>query len=264
MVKDLVLEKLAQSLTASTTELIPYLPYLLQDLWALGSMTEDILSLILSSTPLDHEAKVLDLACGKGAVSVKIAKTLQCHVKGVDLMPAFIEEAKKKSREHGVEHLCSFSVEDIGLTVERERGYDLVIYGAAGDVLGTQMEILRKIKSVLKPGGFIIMDEVYSKDEAPTTAVLGSAVLEVPTRTAWDQIFNEAGVAWVAEVKTDPEKLKRENEAHQAWITTRAEALMEAFPERAALFLDYIHTQQQECDMLENDLEGVTWLLRVK
>jgi len=31
-----VKEKLAKSLTAETTELIPYLPYLLQDLWELG------------------------------------------------------------------------------------------------------------------------------------------------------------------------------------------------------------------------------------
>lgn len=29
-------EKLAASLTAETTELLPYLPYLLQDLWTYG------------------------------------------------------------------------------------------------------------------------------------------------------------------------------------------------------------------------------------
>ena len=29
-------EKLARSLSAETTELLPFLPYLLQDLWALG------------------------------------------------------------------------------------------------------------------------------------------------------------------------------------------------------------------------------------
>lgn len=35
-------EKLAKLLTADTTELIPYLPYLLQDLWELGSSRIDI------------------------------------------------------------------------------------------------------------------------------------------------------------------------------------------------------------------------------
>ena len=32
-------EKLARSLTADSTQLIPYLPYLLQDLWELGRNT---------------------------------------------------------------------------------------------------------------------------------------------------------------------------------------------------------------------------------
>lgn len=36
-------EKLAKSLTAESTELIPYLPYLLQDLWELGSSPKDII-----------------------------------------------------------------------------------------------------------------------------------------------------------------------------------------------------------------------------
>ncbi|WP_207706943.1 hypothetical protein [Alkalibaculum sporogenes] len=39
-------EKLAKSLTAESTELIPYLPYLLQDLWELGSSPKDIINMI--------------------------------------------------------------------------------------------------------------------------------------------------------------------------------------------------------------------------
>jgi len=39
-------EKLAKSLTGETTELIPYLPYLLQDLWELGSDPKEIIGLI--------------------------------------------------------------------------------------------------------------------------------------------------------------------------------------------------------------------------
>ena len=39
-------EKLAKSLTAGSVELIPYLPYLLQDLWELGSSPKDMLEMI--------------------------------------------------------------------------------------------------------------------------------------------------------------------------------------------------------------------------
>jgi len=60
-------EKLAKSLTAESVELIPYLPYLLQDLWELGSSPKDILEMITKHIPVSKETKVLDLACGKGA-----------------------------------------------------------------------------------------------------------------------------------------------------------------------------------------------------
>ncbi|MGE5494631.1 MAG: hypothetical protein ACM3S4_04950 [Burkholderiales bacterium] len=39
-------EKVAKSLTAESTALLPYLPYLLQDLWELGSSPDEIVSAI--------------------------------------------------------------------------------------------------------------------------------------------------------------------------------------------------------------------------
>jgi len=55
-------EKLAKSLTAESTELIPYLPYLLQDLWELGSSPKDILDMITKHINVSDETRVLDLA----------------------------------------------------------------------------------------------------------------------------------------------------------------------------------------------------------
>lgn len=60
-------EKLAKSLTAESVELIPYLPYLLQDLWELGSSPKDMVHLISKNIIISEKTKVLDLACGKGA-----------------------------------------------------------------------------------------------------------------------------------------------------------------------------------------------------
>ena len=60
-------EKLAKSLTAESVELIPYLTYLLQDLWELGSSPKDMVHLISKNIIISEKTKVLDLACGKGA-----------------------------------------------------------------------------------------------------------------------------------------------------------------------------------------------------
>lgn len=82
-------EKLAKSLTAESTELIPFLPNLLCDLWELGSSPKDVICLITKHIADPKGIRVLDLACGKGAVSVMTAKEIGCFVKGIDILPEF-------------------------------------------------------------------------------------------------------------------------------------------------------------------------------
>ena len=57
---------------------------------------------------MNRDTKVLDLACGKGAVSVRLAKELNIHFKGVDILPEFIDYAKCNAQEYGVSDLCEF------------------------------------------------------------------------------------------------------------------------------------------------------------
>lgn len=46
-------------------------------------------------------------------------------------------------------------------------------------------------------------------------------------------------------------------------IIKRANELKEQLPEKAYLFDSYIESQQAECDELENEISGVTMLLKV-
>lgn len=92
-------EKLVQSLSSETTELIPYLPYLLQDLFELGSSPKDMLEIIQKNIPLNKPLCILDLACGKGAVSIHLAKSIPCTIKGIDIMKDFIEVGRSVSKE---------------------------------------------------------------------------------------------------------------------------------------------------------------------
>ncbi|MCL2752709.1 MAG: class I SAM-dependent methyltransferase [Defluviitaleaceae bacterium] len=103
-------EKLAGSLTAETTELIPFLPYLLQDFWEIGSEPNIMIELLQQYATLPKDSKVLDLACGKGAVSVKMAHQLKLQIKGVDIIPDFVKFAVQKAEEYSVSHLCEFVI----------------------------------------------------------------------------------------------------------------------------------------------------------
>jgi 2-polyprenyl-3-methyl-5-hydroxy-6-metoxy-1,4-benzoquinol methylase len=159
-------EKLAKSLTSESTEIIPYLPYLLQDLWELGSSPKDIIDMILKHMQVSQKTKVLDLACGKGAVSIHVAKALGCKVKGIDIISDFIDFADKKAQEYGVEKLCEFKVGDINEAVKVESDYDIVVLGAVGDVLGNPEETIQKLKITVKNGGYIIIDDAYGNDNS--------------------------------------------------------------------------------------------------
>jgi len=66
-------QKLAQSLTADSADIIPFLPYLLQDLWELGSSGSEMADLLRRHVSITPGFTALDLGCGKGAVSVALA-----------------------------------------------------------------------------------------------------------------------------------------------------------------------------------------------
>ncbi|MBT2584102.1 class I SAM-dependent methyltransferase [Planococcus sp. ISL-109] len=189
-------EKSAQSLTAESVELLPHVPYLLQDLWELGSSPGDISELLSAHVPMLNTAQILDLACGKGAVSVHLANRFGCRVKGVDLVPEFIEFAIQKAHDHKVQDLCEFAVADINETVKTENGYDAAILGAAGDVLGTPEETLRKLIGTVKSGGYMILDDAYAHEKA------GGSL----TKEQWLAVFGRTGVELIADREMDGEK----------------------------------------------------------
>jgi len=254
-------EKLAGSLTAETTELIPFLPYLLQDFWELGAEPNIILGLIKEHVDLPENAQILDLACGKGAVSVRIAERLQAKVKGVDLIPEFVEYAKQKANEHSVSGLCEFVVQDINEAVKKETGYDVVILGAVGNVLGSPLETLVKLKETIKTGGYILIDDGYLEDDA-----IGEDIkynnYEYLTRADWDNIFKQAGLELVKAATEFEDTENHDSDSGMKLITQRANELMLKHPDKKEMFEGYIKSQQDEYDDLDTSIAEVTWILK--
>lgn len=143
--------------------------------------------------------RVLDLACGKGAVSVKLAQKLGVRVKGLDLTPAFVEYARQKAEEFGVQELLEFAVEDVNAAVREERGYDCVIFGSASNVLGSPGETLAKLRETIRPGGYILIDESYLPDEEGQKEIKYKNC-DYLTEGQWATLFREAGLELVEAV----------------------------------------------------------------
>ncbi|MDR0770940.1 MAG: class I SAM-dependent methyltransferase [Burkholderiales bacterium] len=250
-------EKLACSLTAETTELLPFLPYLLQDLWELGSSPKEMVGLIEKHLPVSQETRILDLACGKGAVSINIAASLNVSVCGVDLMPEFIECANQKAKELKVDSLCRFLCGDANEAVNTERNYDGVIFGGAGNILGSPQETLSKLLKTVKPGGYLLMDEAYLPDGSGSEEI--KFKYEYLTREQWMRLFEDNGLRLVEELpSTEGYDFDSDNKA----IALRADELIAKHPEKRAIFEGYVRSQLNECEDLENNVAAVTWMLQ--
>lgn len=255
-----VKEKLAESLTSDTTDILPYLPYLLQDFWELGSSPEQMLQLFRKHIPFNEDTKVLDLACGKGAVSVKLAKELNIHIKGIDLIPEFIDYARRKAIEYKVDALCDFEMNDANSSVKIEHDYDCVIFGAVGDILGNYKETISKLLPTIKSKGFILIDDAYVVDKSTNEQLNFERVY--PTYNEWCILFKELGLKLIECIPCL--ELENDVEEEMNWIITRANELIKKYPSQKDMFEQYVISQKNEYTDLQQDLVGATWILQKK
>lgn len=258
--EDWTKEKLAESLTAETVELIPFLPYLLQDLWMLGSSPDEMEAVLREHAAVTPQMRVIDLACGKGAVSVGLARVFGVRVKGVDILPEFIDYARDKAREYGVDRQCDFEVADVKQVAAQGGDYDIAVWGAAGDLMGDNAATLKALRDMVRPGGLILMDDAYLESEGAEVKFHHDYL----TRGQWLRLMEELGLELVAE-RTAPEGDDSAiNDENNRNIQKRARELMERHPDKRGMFEGYIQSQLDECEDLDEGAVGVLWLMKRK
>ena len=96
----------------------------------LKQANEDMVQWLVAKLGINKNSHVLDLACGKGMYTVRIAEITGCRYTGVDRMDSYIEnECKKWAKEHGVSDQGEFlvgSITDLPSEV-KEKSYTHVL-----------------------------------------------------------------------------------------------------------------------------------------
>lgn len=248
------LTEAVRSLDGHDDRLLGFLPYLLQDLWSIGSDPEIIRGLLECHAPAPSTLRVLDLGCGKGAVAVALAQAFGCRVEGIDAMAAFIAEARRQAERMGVASLCEFTVGDLRSFLDSKRDFDVAIWGAVGPLLGSMAKTLERIRPCVRSGGLLVVDDAYAED-------CGPAVPTYPTRSALHAAFSRAGWA-VVEERPGGGANPEENAGMTDRIRQRASELAHLNPDLAHVFEAYVGAQERECEALEARLVCSTWLLR--
>lgn len=247
------IEQLTQSLSGRDVQILAYLPYMFQDLWCLGGRPE-IQGDMVRSLQLDY-IKLLDLGCGKGCGLIYILKEQAGSGLGVDAIPEFIEEARLKAAEWGVGNRIEFRVEDFVLTLQGERGYNVVLYSMDSEILGSTEQCFRRLSQVLCPQAYAIVETVYPGKDSHSVDL---------SRQEFLRAIEQAGFELIQEHVWEIQKLKMINQMVLEKIHQRAFELAENFPQQQSLFTDYIKAQEQESRELESEMSCVTVLCRYK
>lgn len=242
----------------ATPELIPFIPYLLQDLFELGSSPKIIIE-ILKSLELSQKSKLLDIACGKGAVSIQIAKLLGFNCLGIDLFKPFVEIANAKAIAMNVDNLCTFEVGDAVEAVQTMRGFDIVVLASAESVLGQIRETIKLMRECIHENGYIIFDGAYLISDSKLD---NTDYLTIENYEDTIKQLTSSGDKIIREVTIPSEEVIQINRDYTDAIRVRANELSIRYPEKKDLFLSYVAKQMNECSIIENDIVGCTWCLK--
>jgi len=106
---------------------------------------------------LDSPKKILDLACGFGRHTNRLA-ALGHQMTGVDLMPGFLQLARQDAESRGV--VVDYRQEDMRqIDFKEEFDRVMILFTAFGYFADSEnLEVLKRVAKALKPGGLFIFD----------------------------------------------------------------------------------------------------------
>jgi cyclopropane fatty-acyl-phospholipid synthase-like methyltransferase len=240
-------------------ELLPYIPELIADLWELGSSLEVIVGAIRPLELPEGQTRVLDLGCGKGAISITLAKEFGFQALGIDLFEPFVQEARAKAKEMHVGALCQFVHGDMRDAIKSYRNFDVAVYAAVGSALGTWDQCVAKIRRCVRPEGFIVIDDGYL---AGNEKVDRSGYEHYVGHEETLQQLTAHGDTLLREVTQSQDYLKSLNSRFLESIRKRVEKLSKKHPEAADILRGYVKDQELESEIIETMLTGAVWLLQ--
>jgi SAM-dependent methyltransferase len=127
--------------------------YDLHTRWLLGPLFDSIAANVVSSAP--PGAAVLEVGCGPGHLSIRLAHDHGLEVTGLDLDPDMIERARARAQgaRPGAEGSPAFVVGDVAALPFGDGSFDLVVSTLSMHHWAEPTKGLAEIGRVLRPGG---------------------------------------------------------------------------------------------------------------
>lgn len=247
--------QIAESLDA-TPELLPFLPELLAD-WT-SSPLDEVLR-FLEHLELPPTTRALDLGCGKDAVALALADRLGFHVVAVDAFPPFVEERRRRAEEQRLGHRCEFHCGDLRGWLGPRDPFDVALMIAVGAVLGDLKDTVGALRSCVRPGGYLIIDDCFLAlgCVGKVTGYEGYVEYEETIRR-----LTAHGDKLISEHLPTARDTQRINAAETDAIRRRALQLARKHPNAAPILKQYGARQQTETELAAHAVRPAIWLLQ--
>ena len=131
-----------------------------EDIGQIGWITAEEQDLFIGWLELSNSSRLLDIACGSGRPTLRIAEKTGCRVTGVDLHEEGVARARANATDLGLESRAEFRQ---GNAAERlafeDMSFDAVMCIDAINHLPDRARVLAEWRRVLKPGGRLIFTD---------------------------------------------------------------------------------------------------------
>jgi ubiquinone/menaquinone biosynthesis C-methylase UbiE len=245
------MDQVARSVDA-TPDLLPLLPALFEGLDALGSCPGRIASLVGACAP--RGGRLLDLACGKGAVAVEVARRLPFRVVGVDACRAFVERARERAHRTGVGRCCRWIEADVRAYARGCRARFDVAMMIGLLPLPQAAPLLR---GLTRPGGVYVVDDAVRDDRHP-----GARRFEgVPDGRECRRLVEELGDRVIRRVMVPRGAVASQNRRILRVLASRVAALAKSHPERAGSLRAFLTRQRSASRLLLGPLRATIWVI---
>ena len=115
---------------------------------------------IIGLLKLNSGSVVLDIACGKGEMLIRLAERYKVSGVGVDISPYFVADVKQKLQERVPGAQIEILNMD-GADYRPDRSFDLAMCIGAEWIYEGYRGTLRALKAMTKPGGLVLVGEPF-------------------------------------------------------------------------------------------------------
>jgi hypothetical protein len=135
----------------------------------LGPISDERLDSIVARLALAERARVVELACGKAELLVRLLAAYPgSRAVGIERSPWFLADARRRAAEAGVADRLDLREEDATDVDWPVGDVDLAIAIGASGIVGDQVATLQLLAGMARPGGLVLFgDGVWVREPPP-------------------------------------------------------------------------------------------------